>query len=610
MPQDIFDRLHAESRGGAIPPPPKTSASNDIFDQLLADESSNKKTDAPVAPETWSSGASRIIRSAGSEFGIKIDPEHPYLSPITSAIESTSKGLYDTITKILSPDNPLGVAGNVLSGVYNEAKDIKNQYESAFTDNDPQKLQEAYGRSLGIIATLWGGGKGAKKVAPLLEGVPEAVTSRLEYRQPKGVRQPVLFDEPVQRIRTGLGIKGMENADIVKAVNELKDAEIQHGPITHVDQAVEATRSRVDLYNQENAKLLQPYNKLPVRGSRRAMVDAEIAAIPDTLRVGDPAKYNSTVNNIRTKLRLPDLTVKELNDMRVSANKQFREFYSKNPLGQMTAEQQLHTATLEAQGSAARGLIYDRLPSNISEAFAENNSRIGAMTKLEQNLYRTQDAARLQSATPSLSFGRIKNAITSKGASELTHGGSSTINSDLANAMRRWKGSNAPVILGPAPELHPMNPITTPGRLLREGFPLAPPTEPPSGGASFSVSHGLPFDPNYIGRHRQLPSGLPLPPPTELPSGGFSLSAPHGQPVVPDPNLIAPRAPSSLHTPTGSNPPLNAPELLYPHPSVAPEAVISGSPRPFGKLRFSHNEYRGGKPTPVYVDEAGRTFRY
>lgn len=607
MPQNVFDQLYKEDRGGAIAPPPgsrdapppASAASRgrgntaNVFDQLLAEESSNKKTDAPAAPETWGSGASRIIRSAGSEFGIKIDPEHPYLSPFTSAIESTSKGLYGTITKILAPDNPLGIAGNVLSGVYNEAKDIKNQYESAFTENDPQKLQEAYGRSLGIIAALWGGGKGAKKVAPLLEGVPEAVTSRLEYRQPKGVRQPVLFDEPVQRIRTGLGVKGMENADIVKAVNELKDAEIQHGPITHVDQAVEATRSRVDLYNQENAKLLQPYNKLPVRGSRRAMVDAEIAAIPDTLRVGDPAKYNSIVNNIRTKLRLPDLTVEELNDMRVSANKQFREFYSKNPLGQMTAEQQLHTATLEAQGSAARGLIYDRLPSNVSEAFAENNSRIGAMTKLEQNLYRVQDTARLQSATPSLSFGRIKNAITSKGASELTHGGSSTINSDLANALRRWKGSNEPVILGPAPELHPMNPITNPRRLLGGTAQILDKTtgqmiSKPVGGSS----------------------GLPLPPPTELPSGGFSLSAPHGQPAVPDPNLIAPRAPSSLHTPPGSKPPLNAPELLYPHPSVAPEAVISGSPRPFGKLRFSHNEYRGGKPTPVYVDEAGRTFRY
>ncbi len=94
-----------------------------------------------------------------------------------------------------------------------------------------------------------------------------------------------------------------------------------------------------------------------------------------------------------------------------------------------------------------------------------------------------------------------------------------------------------------------------------------------------------------LGGYRELPQPTPFNP----------LAQRH--PLLPESTPLAP-------PPVARPLPPPAPSIGGPHPAVAPEAALPGSPQPFGTLTFSHNEHMGGRIVKVYVDSTGRTFRF
>ena len=144
------------------------------------------------------------------------------------------------------------------------------------------------------------GGRAAGKLAPRWFRSPETLMSRA---LPPGKTGAMDFEKYTPA-----------------ALTELKQAEKTIGPMTSANKVRQGLEIRSRANNDAFNRIVDPQRNVTIPNSGSAMRQAEIASIPDAIRLGDPATYARTVQTINRN-PVQDLTLGELNDIRVSGNK-------------------------------------------------------------------------------------------------------------------------------------------------------------------------------------------------------------------------------------------------------------------------------------------------
>ncbi len=142
------------------------------------------------------------------------------------------------------------------------------------------------------------------------------------------------------------------------AMNELKVAERHIGPYTStgkVHQGIEiASRD-----NERVAKMIiLPQKDVVVPGSASVLKQAQINAIPDSIRLTNPIEYERLTKGIMAQTE-KDLTLGELNQVTISNNKILSPNYGKTAIDQLTADEKIANALKKGQTDASRKLMYE-----------------------------------------------------------------------------------------------------------------------------------------------------------------------------------------------------------------------------------------------------------
>lgn len=249
----------------------------------------------------------------------------------------------------------------------------------------------------------------------------------------------------------------VELEHIQRAGSDLKAAEATTGkPITDVPSALEAENVSANSLNNRINSIIEPQKGITVPGSRGKFVDDQIAQIPDDIRIHDPQRFQSITDDLEAQRSLPDLTIGEINDARVSANKLRRSYYNSKLGAQLTKDEQLNNALLAGRDQAAHQLMdygVDQVGLGGAGAIKNMTQRLGSLIKVKEGLQGVSNAAELQAGAPAVSrFGQQAASVIDKvkGNPEAFDRASS-INNDIATAMRRWQGKPADFSLTQSP---------------------------------------------------------------------------------------------------------------------------------------------------------------
>lgn len=271
----------------------------------------------------------------------------------------------------------------------------------------------------------------------LSEGIP-AAAGEVERMAPKV--GDVFKPEPVITFLRALGTSDPTAREwIPKLMDELNKA----GNVKTVDDARVAIKKRMDVYNPAVEKILEPQKDVVVPGSRAEHLQARIEAIPERIRLDDPAKYQAMVKDAQNSVgKGSDYTIGELDNLRKSYERSVK--HNQSISASMTADES--TAAMDrASERFIIGKFYDSLQDVPGGASVQGiKSQIGAMLKGEEALSKRANRAAIQSgqALPAkIVEGAGHMMRPGKYAENFGSGVTSMINSDLASSLRRWSGA-------------------------------------------------------------------------------------------------------------------------------------------------------------------------
>lgn len=322
----------------------------------------------------------------------------------------------------------------------------------------------------------------SRQIPPLmmgpLEGVPFLARYAAEHPGMPALRRTLVNQfGPLKRSSQTLLTRGLNPSDkffqehIEQGLSELKDAERTMGPIRNVKKAQAGLDRQSQTYNtQIKEQIVNPQASVTVPGSRDAMVQAQVEAIPEDVRLHDIGKYNRLVEKIGQ--RAGDYTIGELNTLRSELGNRDSLYYGKDLSGQLTMDASDRAIEI-ARGNAARRLFYhslDNAPGALGggEAAAEINSRIGSIIHMKDAL--------LPNVNPSVAqvqpvgarvLHKVGQLSSPAGLRQIAKGTKRTVDQDLALAVNRWRGLPEPVKIN-------LEPRVTGIAGTQEGLPFVP----------------------------------------------------------------------------------------------------------------------------------------
>lgn len=308
------------------------------------------------------------------------------------------------------------------------------------------------------------------------------------------------------------------------ALSELKAAKTT---VVDVPTALEAIKQRkAEVIPAYNA-IVAPTSKAVVPGSASAMMEAELAAIPEHLRLRRPAEYTRHMKRIQAAYaNKPDFTRGELDGIRRSLGAADTGAHGKSPLAKIAQDETSKALDLAAEQTARR-LFFDALQQDgtgvVDLAKSLNQSK-AALMHLEEAL----DSYKNQSFVESNigKAGRLLRTYDSaKGAQrtltgtvatpleEMLTGQYESINKTLADTVRRWQTVAPPTNILPSysPPARPQ---------LTAGFPLAPPPDASIVGGSPALAEA-----GTRATRRGLLLPEPAPPQVAVPGGPVTTQA-------------------------------------------------------------------------------------
>lgn len=340
-----------------------------------------------------------------------------------------------------------------------------------------------------------------KFTAPVGTAIKTGATSALH-----GV-QDAVRPEPI-----AAALRAFDDADpamvhhIPKALSEIKAWEdsTKQTANTAVKQYA-AIDNRISTYNRAMKALLRPQGDIVVPGSRLESIGAQIAAIPDDIKLVNPRQYANLVKSIKAQEAMPDFTIKELDSIRKGLGAKNKS-YGKDTSGQISAS--LSTRAIDAAlEKFARNKLYDSMDWNAPGSGVDGmelKSRIGAMVNYQDALFKKLNKSIVESSRPvsakiaaglghALRPGKFLESIGNPSQFNPT-----LINSDLASAARRWKARPEPL----APLKVPFSPSgPNPGvtwkqanpqpELLPTGNPVTEPLLAPPPGTSSTIGQDI-----------------------------------------------------------------------------------------------------------------------
>lgn len=317
--------------------------------------------------------------------------------------------------------------------------------------------------------------------------------------------------------------------DEVKAYEDRTGAPVK--TVTDLTKAMEDARNGEGGYNEQVSTLLDPRKDIVIPKSGQAIADAKIAAIPEGVRLTQPAKYEALVKEAMQTAG-QDYTVDELNNIRQWGNAQGSTATGRNLKAQVILDE--NTAAMDkAATDTARGLLYDSVNGvspQAGSAFKELSRRIGATMEVQDLAEGKTNRSIGQQLSPLAQkiegMGKILSPIKTMRTAGSAAG--STIDSDIASMARKWTGRPEPV---PGVPLQ----VAPTSRMITESTAVQLPAPDNSG---VTVTNSPPSVPPAVARGRLLARGNPLPDPTELPSGGHELKI-TSTPSNPPPELVA-----------------------------------------------------------------------
>ncbi len=273
------------------------------------------------------------------------------------------------------------------------------------------------------------------------------------------------------------------------ALNEIKAAEGKIGPMRSYEKVLQGSEISTRGLNDSLNKLIEPQAAVTIPGSGTIMRKAQIAAIPDTIRLTRPDQYKLITAKIMAEPE-KDFTLGELNDIRVSGNKMLDPKYGKVVTKQLSTDEQLSTAIEKAKTDSAREQMYsgmDRHGLGGGTEAREIGRRMGATMEFQSEVEKkantmvSQRIPTIEQPMEGIRRGiRDINPFRSMPIKP-------PVENDLLTAVRRWSGKSKPVR---ADLRRPLGPT----RLLDAGIRLPEGTESPSGGGSVtgSFAHAQP----------------------------------------------------------------------------------------------------------------------
>ncbi len=250
---------------------------------------------------------------------------------------------------------------------------------------------------------------------------------------------------------TGPSVKPEVRAAIPRVLAEVGQWADETGQkVETAPQFRKAIDERIQYHTKISDAIAEPHNNSVVEGSRAEMAQAKIDAIPDDIRSEKPGQYANIVKSIKAAADQPDYTIGDLNDLRKSLNTKNKAF-GKNRTGAMAAEYSTN-AIDQAAGDYARNKFYDALEkvSGQGEIVRELKKSTGDLMVYDNALRGRENQSVVESGKPFM-----QRAVETAGkaltpGTTLKHfGENATIDSDLASAVRQYKGRPPQILRAP-----------------------------------------------------------------------------------------------------------------------------------------------------------------
>lgn len=481
-----------------------------------------------------------------------------------SAILHSPVDIYNAATTVNTPEEQAlakytGPGGLVLHKLLIQPTEehakawVDSLYEQAKHYDDPQVFLDS---ALKAVATIPIVGPMVESVAnrarsgdvagALGEGATYAVAPKLIGETAGYVKGHPIFDMAKDYVNTK--VKGMQTptaALVTRALNpsdrafqrhfetgmsELKQAEFPLGELKTLEDYQKAVKVRTSINNGMIDQIVKPQADITYPGSAKMMQDYQMSKIPEDIR-NNPRKYATAVRDIKA-YHPQDFTLGELNRLRSELSATQSPFYGKDLSGQLTMDAGAR-ATDIARGEVVRKMFYEGLDKyglGGGQAAATINGRIGSLIHFSDALMDKANTAVAQGGNVASRFKRMTEKVTSPS------GKGSTINEDLALAMKRWDKPPAPI------EVQLREPMG-PSRLLpaRTSFDLG-------AGPDASKVHGTPAIYSPPGRPKLLPAraGGPYAMGTGEPAPGTGPSTVTGEKGTPSVGPFKTAVPETL----------------------------------------------------------------
>lgn len=263
---------------------------------------------------------------------------------------------------------------------------------------------------------------------------------------------------------------------------QLKEAEKVTGPINNVRKLKSAADRQFRVNStQYRTEIIDPQRDVVVPNSRALDQMAQIDAIPPGIPEEERAAITSEIQSQGNK----DFTIGELDQLRSDLGKGQTPRYNKKLSGQLQEDPTSKTIST-ARDKFVRNMFYDSLDRyglGGSDAARELNNRIGAMIHI-QDAVKPRINPSVAEQRPLVERGiratvRATGDVASLGQLERFQNSLSnkTINSDIATAMKRWKGGESKPVtisLKPSAPVVPRDPYQSGSGYQPQGAPPVP----------------------------------------------------------------------------------------------------------------------------------------
>lgn len=425
---DIIDYLSTNSDG-----PSSAQSGPSISPDLLKSRQQMSAAEANqnMPQRTVGSAVREGLLGIPDALGITGGSGAPGKDGVDASIEPVRRfgqGLYN-LGKMYVTGDAQG-ATDLVKGTASAVVNGPSEMDAGIRENDPDKFMH------GLTGT-------ATVTAPTLDAAGNVAKAGIG-----ALSEPGVFSRTPENLLKRV-MPNVELEHLQRGGSDLKAAEAATGkPITDVPSALAAEEYQAGQLNDQVNKIIDPQRKVVVPGSRARFIDEQIKQIPDDIRLHDPARYQSIIDDLNTQRSQPDMTIGDINDARVSANKLRRSFYNSKVGVQLAKDEQLNSALLAGRENAAQALLnegMDQVGLGGSGAVRNLTQRLGSMIKVKEGLSGLVNKAELQAGTPTVSrFGKQAAGVVDKlkGNPE-AFDQSLSVNDDIANAFRNWKGTPA-----------------------------------------------------------------------------------------------------------------------------------------------------------------------